>query len=157
MNKAIVSALLLAVPALFVLGRNMLTQTDQNRRVQQEVRRLHRVGPAQRHVALAQTGGVQPVRDAGVGMGDDVPDVPVRVVIDRAGVGAGVAGTDGPGTVGGVASAGSSPGPASGTTAARRAWARSCSAARSRWRRGLVAGGVVSALGGGASLAGVSG
>jgi len=33
MNKAIASALLLAVPALFVLGRNMLTQTDQNRRV----------------------------------------------------------------------------------------------------------------------------
>ena len=41
MNKAIASAMLLAVPARFVLGRNMLTQTDQNRRVQQEVRRLN--------------------------------------------------------------------------------------------------------------------
>jgi len=41
MNKAIASALLLAVPALFALGRNMLTQTDQNRRVEQEVRRLN--------------------------------------------------------------------------------------------------------------------
>ena len=41
MNKAIASALLLAVSALLALGRNMKTQTQQNPLVEQEIRRLN--------------------------------------------------------------------------------------------------------------------
>ena len=41
MKKAIASALLLAVPALVIHGQTTPTQTDENRRVEQEVRRLN--------------------------------------------------------------------------------------------------------------------
>jgi len=41
MNKAIAGALLVAVPALLALGQTMSPQTDENRRVEQELRRLN--------------------------------------------------------------------------------------------------------------------
>ncbi|GAC1440217.1 MAG: hypothetical protein NVS1B11_37260 [Terriglobales bacterium] len=41
MNKAITWALITAVPALLALGQNISTQTDENRRVEQELRRLN--------------------------------------------------------------------------------------------------------------------
>lgn len=41
MKKAIASALLMAVPALLAQGQPMSPQTDENRRVEQEVRKLN--------------------------------------------------------------------------------------------------------------------
>jgi uncharacterized protein (TIGR02246 family) len=45
MKKAIASALLMAVPILLAQGQTMSPQTDQNRRVEQEVRRLNTEEP----------------------------------------------------------------------------------------------------------------
>jgi uncharacterized protein (TIGR02246 family) len=45
MNKAIAWALLVAVPALLALGQTMSPQTDENRRVEQELRRLNTEEP----------------------------------------------------------------------------------------------------------------
>jgi uncharacterized protein (TIGR02246 family) len=45
MNKAIARALLVAVPALLALGQTMSPQTDENRRVEQELRRLNTEEP----------------------------------------------------------------------------------------------------------------
>jgi hypothetical protein len=41
MNKAIAWALLVALPTLLALGQTMSPQTDENRRVEQELRRLN--------------------------------------------------------------------------------------------------------------------
>ena len=45
MNKAIAWALLVAVPALLALGQTMSPQTDETRRVEQELRRLNTEEP----------------------------------------------------------------------------------------------------------------
>jgi uncharacterized protein (TIGR02246 family) len=45
MNKAIACALMVAVPALLALGQTMSPQTDENRRVDQELRRLNAEEP----------------------------------------------------------------------------------------------------------------
>jgi ketosteroid isomerase-like protein len=45
MNKAIAWMLLVAVPALLALGQTMSPQTDENRRVEQELRRLNTEEP----------------------------------------------------------------------------------------------------------------